>query len=511
MIGFEAELSVPTFEDSRYQVQGQQAEAILTFLFGGFENTDLVAGANEFFKIKPDVSDYQRAGQKILGPLSGFVEVGSRKSKDVRITKMEYETHPVDEAADDANDKFTGQAAAIKEHSESFFARARAGIVPVPPPAAAGMHAGVPVAQIQTVVNNGLAHDHPRARELAGQLSEATQALLAGVIFEFALQATAGIAPSAIPTLFERETKPLDRPVSQLAEASLLGYPLLREFVDTTMTTTAWIQEEITNNETRAAFKGHLYLIASYLLGEALTQTSIFKSMSAKNAVPYHAKINLGDFYLAAPLLPEVPQPVAAEIFRKLNSKEWTKSDFWVENLKVKYPKIEKWDNPEHLVFGGSYGFVVNALCRGRARTFINQRGLYLSDEKKREHAEPDKAPTFSNNERGIQLEFRRLGAVVGPEGLGQAFLDVVKEVRMINLSYLAPEVQQRVRGLMEAAEAHLADLRHPPHETTGKQGRGAGHADPGREGARPGTHGPTPGERGLWFRRGGRCDRSLC
>jgi hypothetical protein len=24
-------------------------------------------------------------------------------------------------------------------------------------------------------------------------------------------------------------------------------------------------------------------------------------------------------------------------------------------------------------------------------------------------------------------------------------------------------------------------------------------------------THGPTPGERGIWFRRGGRRDRSLC
>src|ERR1700677_492935 len=135
MIGFEAELNVPTFQATG-NMQGR--DAVIAFLFGGYKDTDQAVGGNEFFKIKPDVSNYQRVGQEILMPFRAFVSLQDRGlgEDNVRITKMEYETSPpVDEAADDANDNFIGQATAVRNHSETFFTQAKERVVTVPSPA----------------------------------------------------------------------------------------------------------------------------------------------------------------------------------------------------------------------------------------------------------------------------------------------------------------------------------------------------------------------------------------
>jgi hypothetical protein len=445
MIGFEAELSVPTFEIP-YGLDDWGA--IHSFLFGGYENTDVAAGFIEgSFKIKPDVSDYQPAGQAILRKLSEFYNVGEETGKfsnDVRITKMEYETYPIDEVTADSNTRFLAQADAIKEHSERFVEQAMVGIVEVPYPAG-GMYAGVPVGQIQKVID-----DNPDC-EAVKALSDALNKMRTKTKFEFVIQATAGILPSVIPALFESDTNPLDRPGAKLTEVWATGYPLLRKFVNETMTsewfkTDSWVTENLGDDVRKAAFKGHLYLIASYLVGDALTQTKLFDLMSAKNAVPYHAKINLGDFHQATPYKDAVPQSLAEQIAESLKGKDWVKSRFWVENLEIKMK--ERWD-PEHLVYDIPYDFVVNALEGQKVKTFINQVGVPRPGDKKREHDKPDRAANNPGGESGVQLEFRRLGVTVGPAGLGQAFRDVVDQVRTINFPRLTPEAQRHLGTLM--------------------------------------------------------------
>ena len=124
---------------------------------------------------------------------------------------------------------------------------------------------------------------------------------------EFAIQATAGIFPSVIPRLFENDQKTLDRPFEpQLKKAWQTAYPLICKSVaevmnDETFSKHEWVQANLKDDVRRQAFKGHLYLLCSYLVGDTLSQTELFKNMSVKNAVPYHAKLNLGYFYKALP------------------------------------------------------------------------------------------------------------------------------------------------------------------------------------------------------------------
>lgn len=434
MIGFEAELAVPTFRDSHGMVG---RNVIYSFLLGGYPDTGEAVGGNDLYRIKPDVSDYASKGRLLLLAMKKAFNEVKASADDVRMTKMEYETPPLDEARDGSDDVFAAQAAAIREHADKFAGRAADQIVEVPDPAV-HMFAGVPLAAFDAVLADLRLVNHAEIQKVITALGQALARVRAATKYEFAMQATAGILPSAIPTLFESELKPLDQPVGNLGEAWRRGYPLLRDFVDETMTA-ASVRDAVPTGMDRS-FRGHLYLIASYLLGDALTQTAIFSAISAKNAVPYHAKLNLGDFRQAAPHLPRLPDTVVDSIAVNLTGKEWTRSSYWVNLLGVKEQASK-----ERLVYDVPAVFVSSALTGAKVRTFINQSGKSVG----RERDVPDPAPNNPRDELGFQLEFRRLGDAVGPDGLWPSFEQVIRQVRTTNLPHLGEESQQRLQKLL--------------------------------------------------------------
>ena len=496
MIGFEAELQVPTFRQEKWPDEADSTYFFLvnaniySFLFCGYEDTKTVVSSTErFLKIKPDVADYAVEGKLLFAALSDFLQIANenRFLNEPRMTKLEYETFPINEAAADSDKTYLAQAASIKNHAAKFAVKAQNEIVEVPDTRKTegtsastetgligqdpyGMYAGVPVQDIEGII----AGDKPKA----SAINELLQKIRAKVKPEFAIQATAGIFPSAIPQLFENPQKPLDRPFTpKLREAWETAYPLICKSVaevmnDETFRNHEWVQANLNEDVRRQAFKGYLYLLCSYLVGDALSQTALFEKMSAKNAVPYHAKINLGNFYKAMPGKggPKPPADLAAWIAKKLTgemprgyeefdaeepaaedlaSKEPAKrkianfmtTEFWLAELKVKKNPFK-----EHLVYNAPDDFVFKAITRERVATFINQLGrdsgepLTANLGEKRvvdEHRDPDAEPRNRDGERGVQLEFRRLGAEgVSLDGVEAVFMNVINEVRKLNGPY---------------------------------------------------------------------------
>ena len=239
-----------------------------------------------------------------------------------------------------------------------------------------------------------------------------------------------------IPQLFENPQKPLDQPFTpELREAWDTAYPLICTSVQSIMADAKfendeWVKTNINSKLRHDAFKGHLYLLCSYLVGDKLSQTEPFKKMSVKNAVPYLAKLNLGYFHKA---LPEggskTPDELARWIAEALAGQEYVKPDFWSKRgLPPRNDQDQSSDRQERLIYGDPANFVFRAITGHPVRTVINQRG---SEKVEGEHYEPDSAPLSKHGERGVQLEFRRLGAEgVALDGLEAVFMNVINEVR---------------------------------------------------------------------------------
>jgi len=454
VIGFEVELSVPTFWPG---FGLEDDNLICSFLFSGFKYTDKAVGGDDdlsLFEIKPDISDYavrvQDLLKALLEPLRLTSDPGSNPPVysrpgtfdkiPVRITKLEYATFALDEvnpSVDAANIRLSAQAKAIRDNVKGILPAAQERVLPVPQPFLPfneAMYAGIPANQIKALTKS-----NPNALGLLNKLKDAVHSRLA-------IQATAGIFPSKVPQLFEEAgTWQLDR--SQTFGAAWgIAYPLICSHVNLIIDQVkkdAWGQENLRDKRFEQGFKGHLYLLCSYLVGQALTQTSLFENTTAKNAVPYHAKMNLGDFHKAMPKGNPFPisahQPLkgmqsieggsnlAENIALLLCQPEWAKTNYWIGQLRNVKPRN---DPTEQLIFSLPKDFVYNALTGKKVTTFINQRGLVV----KSEHQAPDQSPVGESGELGVQLEFRRLGLeTVDPDQLQDVFMEVAQKVRKLN------------------------------------------------------------------------------
>ena len=218
MIGFEAELQVPTFRLGKWPDDADAIYSfyfsanIYSFLFCGYENPKTVVSYTErFLKIKPDIADYAEEGKLLFDALSDFLLIAkeSRFLKDPRMTKLEYETCPINEAAADLDKTYSAQAESIKKHAAKFASKAQSEIVEVPDTRGKtgddiattegtsespgtgligqelsdGMYAGVPVEDITAAINLG----NPQANEHISKINNLLRRIRAKVKPEFAI------------------------------------------------------------------------------------------------------------------------------------------------------------------------------------------------------------------------------------------------------------------------------------------------------------------------------------
>jgi hypothetical protein len=443
MIGFEAELDVPIFQNidqmASVEARGEPgAKTIYSFLFGGHETTDVAITGNDDFTIKPDVSGFP--GQQLFDALASidptFADqrpLRAGKPMPVSIRKIEYITSPINEMDPTADDTYKRQAGSIKRHLEDFGPQAAQKIFRLP---GTECYVGIPVEDIQNLIGKA---------QNSAQASQANQALAnvqLKVQQHFALQATAGIFPSIIPELFR--TRKLDQPSPKLRQAWEIAFPMIDTFVQNVFDNAkikkdAWTKDLIQKDLLRA-FRGHLYLLSSYVVGDALSESTLFENTSGKNAVPYHAKINLGYVYKAMPesfAKPDVDleEELIEEISSVLTECNRTRTDSWLqEKFGLEKREIKGKERREHLVLDAHIDFVKHALVGEKVQTLINQFLGRSPDEKAHELEEPDALPPSRTGEKGVQLEFRRLGMnEVAPDKLAEQFIQIVNTVRDLN------------------------------------------------------------------------------
>jgi hypothetical protein len=257
-----------------------------------------------------------------------------------------------------------------------------------------------------------------------------------------------------IPELFRRRL--LDEPSPKLKQAWDIAFPMIatlvqKVFDDEEIKKEAWTQR-LTGNDLRLqAFKGHLYLLSSYVIGDVLSESTLCENTSAKNAVPYHAKINLGYVYKALPegfvkLDPPSEKDegdeehLVSKIAAVLTEDNETRKDIWLEQkFGLKKRPIKPKERREHLVIDPHETFVKQALVGERVQTLINQFLGRNPNEKAHELEEPDTLPPSNDGEKGVQLEFRRLGMnEVAPGELAAKFMAIANTVRELNKPRIA-------------------------------------------------------------------------
>ncbi len=144
-----------------------------------------------------------------------------------------------------------------------------------------GMYAGVPVKDIEGII----AGDKPKASAINEHISRDTRRSEAGVCDSGHRRQS---SHQQFRNCLKITQKPLDRPFTpKLREAWETAYPLICKSVaevmnDETFRNHEWVQANLNEDERRQAFKGYLYLLCSYLVGDALSQTALFEKMSAQ-------------------------------------------------------------------------------------------------------------------------------------------------------------------------------------------------------------------------------------
>jgi len=131
---------------------------------------------------------------------------------------------------------------------------------------------------------------------------------------------------------------------------------------------------------------------------------------------------------------------LVSKIAAVLTEDNETRKDIWLEQkFGLKKRPIKPKERREHLVIDPHETFVKQALVGERVQTLINQFLGRNPNEKAHELEEPDTLPPSNDGEKGVQLEFRRLGMdEVAPGELAGKFMAVVTTVRELNKPRIA-------------------------------------------------------------------------
>jgi uncharacterized protein DUF4157 len=468
-VGFEAELSVPSFGPRPGAVDPAKlgpgpdgdlpTAAIQQFLFGGLDY-GVNRGENEHFTLKPDHNALQtrmRALWAKLRTLNG--QDGNRvlrQAPTINTSNLEYVTKPIDELEVNSTLAFNQQFAAIQGHVNAMFPAAKTTMAPVGAPGVETF-TGVPLADLQAWAGS-------RWGYIAGEVA----AFQAEVKNELYLQATVGIIPSAIRDLHKAHA-----PANPMAATTYMQ--LAMAHVDQAITALiasddfkddAYIQEMQHGKQTTGwlggttshparpidyeSFVGVLHLMLMYMVGSALNQTNLLDRSSGKNAVPFLSKMsNMRSIISsAAPGLHAHRPPAAFITFldRELSAVPQTRVDWWLSTYNrlqdrrgtsdERRPTVRNDDFVSRMlgtnlvlpesVFGGAHVNVV-----GSPRSFATPDQL------------PEDVSRASGGQQAAQFEYRYITTRPDANGLAAELTKVVTEVRNLNLKHLSPHARQ--------------------------------------------------------------------
>ena len=344
MVGFEAELSVPSLGpapgavDKKRLATGpdgnEPTPEIEQFIFGGLPY-GVNRGSNANFALKPDHNELQGKASALRVKLASMGLLLAVPAEST--SNLEYVTPPLDELAAGSTAKLTGQFDAVRDHVNALFPAAKSTVSAIGAPGV-NTYTGVPEADLKTWL--GSRYD---------EISALVNAFKDSVKNELYLQATVGILPSAIRDLHRAHT-----PAS--AEDAVRTTDLAMFVVDTTVKqlenapafkNKTYIKELLNGKPANMfgfgakaaapidyeSLMGVIHLTYMYMVGSALNQTNLFEG-SSKNSVAFLSKMSNMRHIItkAAPGLQanRPPDDLVSLIDRFFKATKYTTADFWI-------------------------------------------------------------------------------------------------------------------------------------------------------------------------------------
>ena len=436
MIGFEVEVAVPTFgreptaRDPRF-ANGPDGKPpaleIEQFLLEGLD-CGTECGSSASVGIKTDRDDLYAKSREITTALHriGYAPEPANEG----VSNLEYVTVAFDEFSDGCEQLMRIDAAEIRTHLAKVMAtQLRITAVPAP---ATGLYTGFPGQAFE----RWLADAGTRGKEVR----RALLAFRESVNDECHLQATAGILPSALPRLF-RST--IQRPPLHWGHAGLHYAIAMVDIMigDPGFAHHPYVTAMRSDHLCWDSFVGLLYLVATYLTGNALNQTDAYEGSSYKNAVPLWLKMPLSQVRSQCFPHPLREEIMPADLFGFIQER-FTKriagfsTNYWLErSLGVLRDRRAGMT---------ADGFVVRRPIVASPVEFLRAALVGDVDIKEQSVLEPDTPPRAireaSGFQLGVPLEFRWLPSLEGPADLEPAFISLAHQTRLWNVAGIAPQ-----------------------------------------------------------------------
>ena len=449
-VGFELEMSVPTFgKPAAFHPQwfkdmpkGNALEFIETFLFGGLPyGSDI--GENDDFRLTSDHNRLQAKGSAILnklhemGYLLRFPQHGEYKT----VSNLEYVTKALDELAPNSTTAFQTQFNAMKNHMKTVWTDAKTTMKLIHAPAKK-CATGVPVAELKQWLGAEYKQIEPLIKDFQDTMKD-----------QLYLQATVGVIPSALrdlhvrqvpdsdddKTVWDEATQGVDAYVNKVVKDLLdADDPYVKDLATPPSDIFSFKKHGVEIE----AFKGLLFMTLMYMVGNAINQTDILEQ-TAKNAVPFLSKMNLGQIQGTAMTIHQggilgerPPEGTIKKIVAAFKAFNATKADQWVAHRGVKLvgtgERASFIPDDEAFIRGVLEGKNVQAIITGPTRQL-------------KADVLPKEVEKASAGQKGITVEYRKIRERPTPDNLAAPLMKIVREVRELNTKHLSAEAKKRI------------------------------------------------------------------
>lgn len=445
LFGFEAELSVPTYKPGA-------GHPLKGFFFGGYPPTELKTsvGRNDAFKLMPDNGPHKAALKSLrlaLGPFIGSKELDV-PSKIEHASKLEYVSFAFDEMEGDAEERLEKQCQAVQDHARAVLREAREKTTDVPAPAV-GMACGVPAEAVEAFTGQCVANAPTQMKEqveaAAGKAREAVAKVVGYVKDEVDLQVTFGVLPSALPRLYEQpgmfdqaEGEGKARESLQASRALVLANAE-RIIAEVAAADEDWKKRMEANGFESRAFRGWVYTLCAYLIGDTLSQMKEHQTSTAKNTVPFLAKYNVGRMARTMPAggplygLNDKGQEVLEETVLGM---EGIKENYWVDKYGLELKRAK-----ERLVYDSQEWFLRHAIQGEDVKT-ITWQGPQDQSAAEFQKADPvsEAVGKKTAGQQGYAVEARRLTVSTPVQGMFGELVKLMREVKSMTVREMERE-----------------------------------------------------------------------
>lgn len=456
LVGFEVEYRVPTyglfasgvtFKGGRPSGSGETkpGPSVEAFLFGGLPYNTKIGGSADpgttSFRI---TSDHNSAitREPVRAKLAELGKLDPPDTTDADASSnLEYVTAPIDELAKGSDKTLGTLIDDVATHAAETFTQAKAKNMSFLKAPAQQKYA---TGSAENKIEEWLSPPD------FASVKPTIEAFRNTIIDECYLQATVGVLPSAIPSLFAEDTK---------ADGILhTGGSLSQIYAAVNTASTAvgvgvkdepYIKKLQGENQgqTLRAIGGLVRLLVMYLVGEALSQTDAFPGGTIKNAVPFLVKIDpstlAGAGTVTMRLFDEIPDELVTKIAGLIAAREEITVDYW-RGLGYAARAREAKDK----VTAGTVANLTKLFLRGQKppQTGVQTGGSRLPKSDALVSLESE-----TDYQRGIPLEYRYIKERPKASALKPALLKIVAQARARNLSQVSEkkktEIEQRVKA----------------------------------------------------------------